>query len=352
MLLETTQTVPRRGERRWINGSTRPPGYPLLMAGTPLLSAFGWFVDSLRAAKKSPNTVDAYRRDLLAVANLVADSLDREVGDLQVADLDLHTLRRAFGVRAETSSAATVARTHSSWTKFFKFARVEGLVESSPMDDIEKAKVGGSKPKSIDVADLATKILDAAANPPTRSRGRWAARDKAVVATLMTTGVRLAELVDLDTSSVVGTDGVFQLDVVGKGSKYRAVPLLPQVRDLIETYLGERRERFPDHDLVNRGVPLFIQTTSGDRMSRRQIQYLLEALYREAGIRGQVPSGALVHALRHTFAMDLLDNGASIVEVQTLLGHESLATTRRYLTARPHELRDAVSATAAGRAIR
>ena len=68
-------------------------------------------------------------------------------------------------------------------------------------------------------------------------------------------------------------------------------------------------------------------------------------------MRAQVPPGALVHALRHSFAMDLLDNGASIVEVQTLLGHESVATTRRYLAARPHQLRDAIQATTASRTV-
>ncbi len=81
-------------------------------------------------------------------------------------------------------------------------------------------------------------------------------------------------------------------------------------------------------------------------MTARQVQYLIERLYRASGLRAKVPAGALVHALRHTFAMDLLDHGANIVEVQRLLGHESLNTTRRYLDARPHELRNAIASLA------
>jgi len=112
-------------------------------------------------------------------------------------------------------------------------------------------------------------------------------------------------------------------------------------------YQAERKDRFPKRRLDRRTTPLFVHPHTGKQITTRQVQYLLDRIYREAGVRAQVPDGALVHALRHTFAMDLLDHGASIVEVQTLLGHESVATTRHYLTARPHELRDAVAATSA-----
>ena len=76
-------------------------------------------------------------------------------------------------------------------------------------------------------------------------------------------------------------------------------------------------------------------------MKRGALQYMVEQLYREAGIRSRVPSGALVHALRHTFATSLARNGASGTELQRLLGHESLATTQRYVDATAREVRQA-----------
>ena len=167
----------------------------------------------------------------------------------------------------------------------------------------------------------------------------------------MTTGIRLSELVALDCESITGDDGAQQLDIVGKGAKYRAIPALEGLVARLDAYLAERKNRFPKHRLDRPKTPLFAHATSGERVTRRQVQYLLDRLYREAGLRAQVPQDALVHALRHTFAMDLLDNGAPIVEVQTLLGHESLATTRRYLKARPHELRDAAQSLASSRAL-
>ncbi|MBT8217608.1 MAG: tyrosine-type recombinase/integrase [Acidimicrobiales bacterium] len=170
--------------------------------------------------------------------------------------------------------------------------------------------------------------------------------------TLMATGIRLSELVALHCQSITGEPGAYQLDVTGKGAKYRAIPAMDGLVDRVTNYQTERRERFPKHRLDRRSTPLFVHIHTGQSITTRQVQYLADRIYREAGIRAQVPDGALVHALRHTFAMDLLDHGASIVEVQTLLGHESVATTRRYLTARPHQLRAAVAATSTGAALR
>ena len=322
------------------------------MSDLLLIDAATRFLDSLRAAKKSPHTVSAYQRDLEAIAELLVDPLDQPVAEMAMSDVTLPALRAALGTRASVSAAATMARTHSAWSRFYRFCRTEGVVEANPMDDIERAKTGTSRPRSIDTPDVARRLLIAAATPPPGNTStRWPARDAAIVAVLMTTGIRLSELVDLNCGSLTGEDGAHQLDISGKGAKYRAIPVLPGLVDRIHAYQADRTERFPKHHLDRPRTPLLVHATSGERMTGRQIQYLLERIYRQAGLRAQVPPGALVHALRHTFAMDLLDNGASIVEVQTLLGHESLATTRRYLNARPHELRGAVQSLTSSRAL-
>ena len=323
------------------------------MTDLPLTEAFDQFLSSLKAAKKSPHTVAAYRRDLEAVAELLIDPIDKAVDDMTLDDVTVPALRSAFGIRAEVSAAATMARTHSTWTRFYRFCRSEGLTTAAPIDEIEKAKTGTTRPRSIETPDLAVRLLEtAAAPPPGKTSTRWPARDTAIVTVLMSTGIRLAELVDLNCQSITGEPGAFQLDVTGKGAQYRSIPAMDGLVDRILLYQAERKDRFPRHRLDRRTTPLFVHTHTGQRITTRQVQYVLDRIYREAGIRAQVPDGALVHALRHTFAMDLLDHGASIVEVQALLRHESVATTRRYLTARPHQLRDAVAATSTGAALR
>jgi site-specific recombinase XerD len=320
---------------------------------TTLTEAFDQFLTSLKAAKKSPHTVAAYRRDLRGVAELLVDPLNKPVDDMSVIDVTVPALRSAFAMRAEDSAAATMARTHSAWSRFYRFCRSEGLTALSPIDEIEKVKTGTSRPRSIEYPDLATRMLKtAAAPPPAKSSTRWPARDAAIVTTLMSTGIRLSELVGLHGQSITGKPGEYQLDVTGKGDRYRAIPAMDGLVDRITVYQADRKDRFPKHRLDEKTTPLFVHPHTGKRITTRQVQYLLDRIYREAGIRAQVPQGALVHALRHTFAMDLLDHGASIVEAQELLGHKSIATTRRYLKARPHELRDAIAATSSGAALR
>ncbi len=102
-----------------------------------------------------------------------------------------------------------------------------------------------------------------------------------------------------------------------------------------------RRARFPHHDLDHLATRLFVDVR-GRGLSVDQVKYLIERLYIRAGLRARVPAGALVHALRHTFATSALEAGADVVELQTLLGHASLDTTRRYLDATAEGLRQVV----------
>lgn len=151
------------------------------------------------------------------------------------------------------------------------------------------------------------------------------------------TGLRLAEALSLSLRSLDGPPGERRLTVVGKGGKARAIPIYPGLEALIDRYLAIRAERFPHHDLEDPATPLFVDAR-GKPMTPDQVQYWIERLYVRAGMRSQVPPGALVHALRHTFATTALEGGADVLEVSELLGHESLNTTRRYLEATANQL--------------
>lgn len=307
------------------------------------------FLDSLGAAKKSQHTVAAYERDLRIVLALVAKALELDPADVELEVVDVRNLRSAFAIRAAGASPSTMSRTHSAWTKFFGFLRSEGLVTTNPLEEIERAKVGTSAVKSIAVSGLAMRLLAAAAG--STSPSAWPKRDVAMVAAFSQTGIRLAEFVELNRGSLTGSGTAAQITVIGKGHKARTIPITQGLSTLLNVYLEDRAERFPTHKQANHKEALIVHPTSGERVTRRQIQYTVDRLYREAGVRGSVPEGALVHALRHTFAMDLLTHGADIVELQTLLGHSSLNTTRRYLTAQPDALRAAISTSAASVAI-
>ncbi len=298
--------------------------------------------------KHSRHTLDAYRRDFDAIVTALEGVTGKPDVDLLVSDLDVKTLRRAFaGISHQ--SAATISRTWSTWNQLFAFLVAEQVVAGNPMAAVEKPRVPRSRPKAIVGDDSIDRLIAAASKGRQGARDPWPERDFAVIVTLLTCGLRLSELLDLTMRSIDGPPGDRVIGVRGKGNKERTVPLEPEVEEIIATYIESRLRRFPGR--IEAQDALFV-ANSGRPMKRGALQYLVDQLYREAGIRTKVPAGALVHALRHTFATSLARNGASGTELQRLLGHESLATTQRYVDATAREVRQAARANDAYRALR
>jgi integrase/recombinase XerD len=310
---------------------------------SPLTDAVEAWLINLGAAKPSPATLAAYRRDLEGVGGRLAAVEDLgTLGDLGLADLQRSPLRAAFSSWAGDHAAASVRRAHSAWCNFFDFLVAEGIVEGNPMAAIPKPKTPSSLPRSIRARDAVGRLLRTASEVDTRARDPWPARDLAVIATFCVTGIREAEASALDVGSLSGEPGARRMEVHGKGGKVRPIPIDPSFDAVLAGYQKERADRFPRHDLDHPATPLFVDSR-GRRLNVDQIRYLVEKLYVRAGIRAQVPAGALVHALRHTFATAALEGGADVVELQELLGHASLETTRRYLSATAQGLRHVIT---------
>jgi integrase/recombinase XerD len=315
---------------------------------TKLVDAIDEFFLARMPRKHSPNTLDAYRRDFAAVVGPLTEVTGKDTQDLQLADLDIRTLRRAFALISH-QSAATISRTWSTWNQLFTFLVAEQILPGNPMAAIDKPRVPKARPKAITGDDSVDRLLHVAARGRTGARDPWPERDLAVVVTLLTAGLRLSELLSLTMQSIEGPPGDRVIGVRGKGNKERTVPVEPEVEAIIAEYLESRLRRFPGRIASN--APLFV-ANDGSAMRRGGLQYLIDQLYREAGIRTKVPAGALVHALRHTFATSLARNGASGTELQRLLGHESLATTQRYVDATAREVRAAARSNDAYRSLK
>ncbi|HET9077846.1 MAG TPA: tyrosine-type recombinase/integrase [Acidimicrobiales bacterium] len=316
--------------------------------GSPVRDAVEAWLVNLGAAKPSPATLAGYRRDLEGIAGRLAvlEGLAGDVTGLDrvtVADLGRQALLSAFSSWASDHAAASVRRAHSAWSSFFDFLVAEGVIDGNPMAAIPKPKTPSSLPRSIRAPDAVGRLLAAAAEPDRRARDPWPARDLALVATFCVTGIREAEAAGLSVGSLAGEPGARRMEVRGKGGKMRPVPIDPALDQVLDVYLKERAARFPKDRMDHPGTPLFVDVR-GRRMTVDQIRYLVEKLYVRAGIRASVPAGALVHALRHTFATSALEAGADVVELQELLGHASLETTRRYLSATAQGLRHVIAA--------
>ena len=310
---------------------------------TPLPEAVaGWLV-LLGAGKPSPATLKAYRHDLLGVGSRAAALAGVDISSVTVTDLQRPLLRAAFADWASDHAVASVRRAHSAWSSFFDSLVSEGVLEGNPMAAIPKPKTPSALPRTIRARDGIRRLLLTAGQPDPSARNPWPRRDLALAATFCVTGIREAEAASLDVGSLEGEPGARRLRVVGKGDKARPVPITASLDQLLGGYQRERADRFPSHDLGHPATALFVDVR-GRRLSVHQIRYLIERLYVRAGIRAQVPAGALVHALRHTFATAALEAGADVVELQELLGHASLETTRRYLSATGEGLRQVIAA--------
>ncbi len=219
-------------------------------------------------------------------------------------------------------SAATTARKIATLRSFYKWMVKREFITNNPMLLIRTPKQTKRLPKAITVEQIET-LLSAPDN-----RETLGARDRAILETLYSTGVRVSELVDLNRRDL---DHATQtLNVRGKGRKERMVPLGSHAMAAIRHYITllEPDRRFTDlrdKSVAGDDVPLFINKNGG-RLSSRSVRRKLDKYLKESGLDSQISP----HTLRHSFATHLLDNGADLRSVQELLGHQSLSTTQIY----------------------
>lgn len=312
-----------------------------------------------RAPKKdSEHTRAAYANDLDQVLGEVARVLGVARSDVTLAQIrDLKTMRRAFAAYSGPRAKSSVRRGHSTWSVFFTFLASEDLVDGSPMPGIHRPKAAKRIPKGFSPEEEQRIIAAVLTNAVTR-RDPWPELDAAALLTLLLTAIRTNELLAADISDVTPTEGNERIRVGGKGDKDRVVPLERLGIEILEVYLWSRLERFPDHarrglrddtpiwQRFKAGQPLIVDR-KGERMKRGTLQYLVQLVYKTAGVEAARAQGALVHALRHTTATRLAENGVTGMDLMVMLGHASLQTVQIYLNATAEAIRAAAGKNAA-----
>ena len=314
------------------------------------------FLAGLQAAKRSQHTLDGYRNDLLKLGERIAEqlhgSVDPTLERLTVRELDQRAMRRGFAAWASDHAEGSMVRAWGTWNRFFGYLVDDEAIERNPMKSVPKPKLPVTAPRAIRHENVAETLLRAAATPDPRSKPakRWPERDVALVAVYCVTGIRLAEGIALRRDSLTGPTGARRLQVTGKGKRDRSIPVQPGLESVLDRYLETRAERHGAESLDDPTAPLLVHY-DGSALTRGRVHYVIEQLYRRAGLRAAVPPGALVHALRHSFASLAIEYGTDVAELRELLGHASLATTSRYLDANASRLREAVAAHPSQRAL-
>ncbi|HME48689.1 tyrosine-type recombinase/integrase [Mycobacterium sp.] len=315
----------------------------------------GWFTAFLadRAIRKpSPHTAKAYRQDFVAIATLMAPDRDA-IAELTPDELTREAIRAAFAAYAATHEAASIRRCWSNWNTLCTFLYTSELIASNPMPLIGRPKVAKTLPKGLGGDTVAELLAAIDTDSGSRRRSDWAERDRALVLTALLAGLRADELLRADVGDIRLTDDGGVIHVRGKGGKDRRIPVEQALIDVIQTYLDTRAARFPttakQRGVTGRGLsawpasaPLFVGSDGG-RLTRGTLQYRVLRAFKKAGLDGQRARGALVHGLRHTYATELANADVSVYTLMKLLGHESMVTSQRYVTAAGSENRAAAA---------
>jgi len=257
----------------------------------------------------SPNTLDAYLTDLgkflsfskTEKVNILETTLD----DLQNFSAGLHDI----GIHPRSQ-----ARIISGIKSFFHFLILADYMESDPSELLEGPRIGFKVPEILTVEEIDNII--AAVNME-QKEGQ---RNRAILETLYSCGLRVSELCNLKISDLYFAEGFIKVE--GKGSKQRLVPISPRAINeikywLIDRNIGKIKKGYEDYVFLARW---------GNNISRIMIFHLIKELAQKAGITKNISP----HTFRHSFATHLLEGGANLRAIQCMLGHESIATTEIY----------------------
>ncbi len=233
---------------------------------------------------------------------------------VEVGKEDIRSFLADLNARGIKNSS--IGRKIASIRTFYKFLKRGGLVSDSPVASIRSPKQEHKLPNFMSLEEVA-KLLNAP------KLDNWLGiRDKAILETLYSTGIRVSELVMLDLSDVDFLSEV--IHVVGKGKKERIAPIGASALRFIQQYI-ELRNKWLEANSVQHCPKLFLNK-HGKKLSTRSVRRKLDKYLKEAGLDSSISP----HTLRHSFATHLLDNGADLRSVQELLGHKSLSTTQIY----------------------
>lgn len=257
----------------------------------------------------SPNTQDAYLRDLEKLLHFL-DGENKSFLDTTLDDLH----RFAAGLHDIGIHPRSQARILSGVKSFFHFLVMADYLEGDPSELLEGPKIGFKLPEvlTLDEIDLIISAVDLSKNEGQRNR--------AILETLYSCGLRVSELCNLKISDLYFEEGFIKVD--GKGGKQRLVPISPRAIKEIKHWLidrnqGKIKKEFEDYLFLARW---------GNRISRIMVFHMIKELASKAGITKNISP----HTFRHSFATHLLEGGANLRAIQCMLGHESIATTELY----------------------
>lgn len=253
------------------------------------------------------NTAESYLSDLQFFVHFILHNWDISPKEVQPEMIERYMAR----LYDQGREPASQARSLSSIKGFYGFLLLEERMESSPAEFVEAPRRTRHLPDTLSTHEI-DRLLDSLDGSTVKGR-----RDSAMLEVLYSCGLRVSELTSLRLSDLFFGEGYIR--VVGKGNKQRLVPISAVARDKVQLYLEDRRKAQTSSDV------LFLNNR-GSALTRVMVFTIIRQAAKRAGIEKCISP----HTFRHSFATHLLEGGASIRQVQEMLGHESILTTEIY----------------------
>jgi integrase/recombinase XerD len=281
------------------------------------------FVSYLKIEKGlAENSILAYQNDVDKLKDFA------EGGNKTADQLDYEDLKQFLSTLFDLGlSARSQARIISGIKQFYGFLILENLVKVDPSELLEQPKLGRKLPEvlSIEEIDALLAAIDLSKNEGHRNR--------AMLETLYSCGLRVSELVGLRFSDLFFEEGFIR--VIGKGNKERLVPVSPQVQKEIDIY----QQHIRNHLNIQKGSEnIVFLNRRGAQLTRVMVFTIIKNLAESIGLKKNISP----HTFRHSFATHLIEGGANLRAIQEMLGHESITTTEIYTHLDQRFLRDAI----------
>lgn len=272
----------------------------------------------------SQNSINSYRQDIKKLIIYLEDNTI-EVSPIKI---DSETIKQFIYSISKELNARSQSRLISGLRSFFEYLIFEDYRQTNPLALIESPKIGRKLPDTLSIQDIDKIVSTIDLSKPQGERNR------AIIETLYSCGLRVSELTHLKNSDLFFDEGFIK--VTGKGDKQRFVPIGSSTQKYITIYKNEIRPHIP---IVEAYRDTLFLNRRGKQLSRAMIFTLVKQLGEKAGIHKTISP----HTFRHSFATHLLENGADLRAIQLMLGHESITTTEIYIHVDNSHLKDVVN---------
>ena len=271
----------------------------------------------------SLNTIESYLFDVKKlIVYLKKNKINKEPLTLQSDQIKEFIYHISKEIKPQTQ-----ARIISGLRRFYDYLILEELIEINPMKNIETPKIGVHLPTTLTLKEIDKMISNI------KLTSKTGIRNVAIIELLYSCGLRVSELVNLKVSDLFFKESLIK--VTGKGNKERFVPISVLSQEYINNYLNEIRQH---HKIKKNFEDTLFLNERGTNLSRNMIFIIINKLKKQSNINKKIGP----HTLRHSFATHLIENGADLITIQKMMGHESITTTERYLHVNKKHLIDSL----------